>query len=81
MQKSFKGVFTSKGNHSPELGMCWKSSGNSTKIGVVRVEWGEGVAVGMETRARAGLFHAVQALEGFWGSGRERHWRVWRKVM
>ena len=35
-----KGVFSSEGNHSPELGMCLKSSGNSTKVGVVRVEWG-----------------------------------------
>ena len=34
------GVFSSERNHSPELGMCLKSSGNSTKVGVVRGEWG-----------------------------------------
>ena len=37
------GVYFSEGNHrEPELGMCLKSSGNSTETSVTREQWGLG---------------------------------------
>lgn len=73
------GVFSSEGNHREhELGMCLKSSRNSTETNVARVEWelGWGGEHRIQTSTQGWV---LQALEGLGVRRREMDWRVWRK--